>query len=149
MCENAPPRGYKLALVGAWLQFGLVFGSFYPLWATSEALKELGKSGASDVGYYSGLMAEALMHKLISNGIAAIGAVFLGIAVLALAYRQRWAVMIFCISLINPFEMIARGMTAQQFQSSPLGKELAPQSQSFDNPQPEYRVGGAKKKKTN
>ncbi|MBK8039526.1 MAG: hypothetical protein IPK22_20700 [Verrucomicrobiaceae bacterium] len=148
MNAGAHPRGYKLALVGAWLQFGLVFGSFYPLWATKEAFAELGKSGASDVGVLSGLMAEAMVHKLIGHGIAAIGAVLLGVAVLALAYRQRWAVMIFCISLVNPFEMIARGMTAQQFQSSPLGQESASQPQSFDDRQPEYRFGGAKKKKT-
>ena len=93
-------------------------------------------------------MAEAMVHKLIGHGIAATGAVLLGVAVLALAYRQRWAVMIFCISLVNPFEMIARGMTAQQFQSSPLGQESASQPQSFDDRQPESRFGGAKKKKT-
>ena len=95
------PRGRILAIIGAWMQTALLIGLVGTVVGMKGAFAELGKTGASDVGALNEHIGKVLVWTTVGESVAVVGAILLGIAVIALRYRRTWAVVIFTLASLN------------------------------------------------
>ncbi|NBB76173.1 MAG: hypothetical protein GVY02_02235 [Bacteroidetes bacterium] len=83
-------KGRKIALWGAWLQLGLVFGLGGTVIGMINAFEKIAENEAGDPALLANDISFALITTAIGLIPALIGLVLLGIALFGKKYRGRW-----------------------------------------------------------
>ena len=83
-------KGRKIALWGAWLQLGLVFGLGGTVIGMINAFEKIAENGTGDPTLLANDISFALITTAIGLIPALLGLVFLGIALFGMKYRSLW-----------------------------------------------------------
>ncbi|RBP47929.1 MotA/TolQ/ExbB proton channel family protein [Roseimicrobium gellanilyticum] len=82
--------GRRLAKTGAWMQLATLIGLASTVIGMTRAFETLGTAGVADPSGLSAAIGHVLWSTAAGLGIAAIGAILMGVAVLATSYREKW-----------------------------------------------------------
>lgn len=94
----APPqRGAVIAKLGAWLQLAQVIGLAGTVTGMMRAFREVGTSAQSDPTIISGAIGQVLWTTFAGIAVAAVGLIFVMIAITACRYRSVWMFWFLCI----------------------------------------------------
>ena len=90
MNDNKTYPGRKLALTGAFLQFGLLVGMAGTTIGMIRAFDALGHSGIADPKQLAASISTVLIATAVGLVISIVGFVLFGIAIFACGYRAPW-----------------------------------------------------------
>lgn len=90
MNTDQPPRGKKLAVIGAWLQLGALIGGAGTVVGMIHAFDVLGRAGTGDPSALSVAIGEVLIYTFIGFAVNLVGWVISCFALVVSRYRAPW-----------------------------------------------------------